>query len=158
MSWRQLRRFCLAMIVFIYSFIFKFYFILLYNTVLVLPYINMNPPRVYTCSHSWTNPPPPSPYHLSGSSQCTSPEHPVSCKESFLIWYYTCFNAILPYHPTLSGQKGERVSENHQGKRSSSASFSIACRLADSSWSLQVFSCLCCLPAKLLRGLLGIES
>ena len=31
---------------------FKFYFILLYNTVLVLPYINMNPPRVYTCSQS----------------------------------------------------------------------------------------------------------
>ena len=24
-------------------------------------------------------PPPPSPYHLSGSSQCTSPKHPVSC-------------------------------------------------------------------------------
>ena len=32
--------------------IFFFYFILLYNTVLVLPYINMNPPRVYTCSQS----------------------------------------------------------------------------------------------------------
>ena len=26
---------------------FYFYFILLYNTVLVLPYIDMNPPRVY---------------------------------------------------------------------------------------------------------------
>ena len=25
--------------------------------------------------------PPPSPYHLSGSSQCTSPKHPVSCIE-----------------------------------------------------------------------------
>ena len=22
--------------------------------------------------------------------------------DSFLIWYYTCFNAILPNHPTLS--------------------------------------------------------
>ena len=33
-------------------FFFKFYFILLYNTVLVLPYINMNLPRVYTCSQS----------------------------------------------------------------------------------------------------------
>ena len=32
---------------FIYSFIFYFYFILLYNTVLILPYIDMNPPRVY---------------------------------------------------------------------------------------------------------------
>ena len=28
------------------------FFFLLYNTVLVLPYINMNPPRVYTCSPS----------------------------------------------------------------------------------------------------------
>ena len=33
---------------------FFFYFILLYNTVLVLPYINMNPPRVYMCFQSWT--------------------------------------------------------------------------------------------------------
>ena len=88
---------------------FKFYFILLYNNVLVLPYINMNPPRVYMCSQSWTPLPPPSPYHPSGSSQRTSPKHPVSCilhqtwtGDLFLIWYYTCFNAILPNHPTLS--------------------------------------------------------
>jgi len=51
-------------------------------------------------------PPPPSPYHPSGSSQCTSPKHPVSCIEPGLvihfIWYYICFNAILPNHPTLS--------------------------------------------------------
>ena len=51
---------------------------LLYNIVLVLPYINMNPPQVYTCSPSWTRLSPPSPYHPSGSSQCTSPKHPVS--------------------------------------------------------------------------------
>ena len=113
MSWRQLRRFCLAMIVFIYSFIFKFYFILLYNTVLVLPYINMNPPRVYTCSHSWTNPPPPSPYHLSGSSQCTSPKHPVSCIEPGLAIRFTYdivhvsmpFSQIIPPSPSLTESK-----------------------------------------------------
>ena len=34
--------------------IFFFFFFLLYNIVFVLPYINMNPPRVYTCSPSWT--------------------------------------------------------------------------------------------------------
>ena len=50
---------------------------LLYNIALVLPYINMNPPQVYTCSPSWTLLPPPFPYHPSGSSQCTSPKHPV---------------------------------------------------------------------------------
>ena len=31
---------------------FYFYFILLYNTVLVLPYIDMNPPRVHMSSES----------------------------------------------------------------------------------------------------------
>ena len=62
-----------------------FIFVLLYNIVLVLPYINMNPPRVYTCSQSWTPLLPPSPYHPSGSSQCTSPKYPVSCIEPGLV-------------------------------------------------------------------------
>ena len=66
----------------------------------------MNLPQVYMYSPSWTLLPPPSPYHPSGSFQCTSPKHPVSCIEPGLvtrfIWYYTCFNAILPNHPTLS--------------------------------------------------------
>ena len=35
-----------------FLFNFNFYFILLYNTVLVLPYIDMNPPRVYMSSQS----------------------------------------------------------------------------------------------------------
>ena len=39
----------------------------------------MNLPRVYTCSQSWTPLPPPSPYHPSGSSQCTRSKYPVSC-------------------------------------------------------------------------------
>ena len=60
-------------------FLFKKIFFLLYNIVLVLPCINMNPPRVYTCSQSWTPLLSPSPYHPSGSSQCTSPKFPVSC-------------------------------------------------------------------------------
>ena len=45
-----------------------FNFILLYSTVLVLPYIDMNLPRVYMSSQSWAPLPPPTPYHLSGSS------------------------------------------------------------------------------------------
>ena len=45
-------------------FFFSVYLIiLLYNVVLVLPYIDMNPPWVYTCSPSWTPLPPPSPSH-----------------------------------------------------------------------------------------------
>ena len=45
----------------LFFFNFYFYFILLYNTVLVLLYIDMNPPRVYMRSQKWTSLPPPSP-------------------------------------------------------------------------------------------------
>ena len=38
-------------------------------------------PWVYTCSQSWTPLLSPSPYHTSGSSQCTSPKLPVSWME-----------------------------------------------------------------------------
>ena len=91
-------------------FIFLFYFLnihlfiliggeLLYNIVLVLPYINMNPPWVYTCSPSWTPLPPPSPYHPSGSSQCTSPKHPVSCIEPGLAirFLYDIIHVSMPF-------------------------------------------------------------
>ena len=63
-------------LLFFFNFIFKLYII-----VLVLPNIKMNPPQVYMCSPSWTLLPAPSPFHPSGSSQCTSPKHPVSCIE-----------------------------------------------------------------------------
>ena len=72
---------------FYFNFIFK-----LYNIVLVLPNIEMNPPQVYMCSPSWTLLLPPSPYHPSGSSQCTSPKHPVSCIEPFFNWWSECFS------------------------------------------------------------------
>ena len=76
--------------------------------VLVLPYINMNPPRVYTCSPSRTPLPPPSLYHPSGSSQCTSPEHHVSCIETGLAIHFTydiihvsmSFSQIIPPLPS----------------------------------------------------------
>ena len=69
--------FCFAFYLFIlFYFIFK-----LYNIVLVLPYIEMNLPQAYMCSPSRTLLLPPSPYHSSGSSQCTSPKHPASCIE-----------------------------------------------------------------------------
>ena len=64
----------------------KFYFIFkLYIIVLVLPNIKMNPPQVYMCSPSCTLLPPPSPYHPSGSSQCTSPKHKPH-QFLFLFW------------------------------------------------------------------------
>ena len=74
-------------------------FFLLYNTVLVLPYINMNLPRVYISSHSQTPLPPPSPYDPSGLSQCTSPKYPVSCIEPRLVirFLYDIINVSMPF-------------------------------------------------------------
>ena len=66
----------------------KLLLLFFYNIVLVLSYINMNPPRVYMCSQSWTPLPPPSPYHPSGSSQCTSPKLPGSCIEPGLAIHF----------------------------------------------------------------------
>ena len=106
----QIKRRCalVALILyFLFFLIFYYYFFLLYNIVLVLPYINMHPPRVYTCSPSWTPPP----TSLPIPSLWVIPVHQprASCimhrtwtGDSFHIWYYTCFNAILPNHPTLS--------------------------------------------------------
>ena len=73
-----------------------------------LPYINVNPSRVYMCSPSWTPLPPPSPSHPTGSSQDTSPEHPVSCIEPGLAIHFTYdnihvsmpFSQIIPPPPS----------------------------------------------------------
>ena len=52
----------------------------------------MNQPWMYMCSPSWTPLPPPSPSHPSGSSQCTSPEHSVSCIKPGLAIDFTYDN------------------------------------------------------------------
>ena len=93
-------------------FIYYYYF-LLYSIVLVLPYINMNPPQVYTCSQFLTLLPPSYPYHPSGSSQCTSPKHPVSCIESGLAIHFIydiihvsmTFSQIIPPSPSPTESK-----------------------------------------------------
>ena len=59
--------------------------------------------------------PPPSPYHPSGSSQCTSPKHPVSCIEPGLairflydiIHISMMFSQIIP--PLPSPTKSKRL-------------------------------------------------
>ena len=54
-----------------------------------------------------------SPYHLSGSSQCTSPKHPVSCVEPRLVIRFLHdiihvsmpFSQIIPPLPSPTGSK-----------------------------------------------------
>ena len=90
---------------FILLLFFKFYFIFkLYITVLVLPNIKMNPPQVYMCSPYWTLLPPPSPFHPSGSSQCTSPKHPVSCIEPGLAtpFIHDSLHVSMPFSQYFS--------------------------------------------------------
>ena len=57
--------------------------------------------------------PPPSPYHLSGSSQCTRPKHPVSCIEPRLAIHFLYdiihvsmpFSQIIPHSPSPTESK-----------------------------------------------------
>ena len=94
-------------------FLYLNFIFLLCNTVLVLPYIDMNPPQVYMSSQPWTPLPSPYPYHLSGSSQCTSPKHPVSCIEPRLAIHFLHdsihvsmpFSQIIPPSPSPTESK-----------------------------------------------------
>ena len=76
---------------------------------------NMNPPQVYTCSPSLILLPPPSRYHPSGSSQCTSPKHPVSCIEPGLATHfiYDIIHVSMPisqiFPPSPSPTESKRL-------------------------------------------------
>ena len=73
----------------------------------------MNTPRVYMCSQSSIPLPPPSPSYPSGPSQCTSPEHPVSCIVTGLVMHFTYanihvsmpFSHIIPPSPSPTESK-----------------------------------------------------
>ena len=64
-------------------------------------------------SQTWTPLPPPTPYHHSGSSLCTSPKHPVSCIEHRLAIHFLHdsihvsmpFSQIIPPSPSHSESK-----------------------------------------------------
>ena len=75
----------------------------------------MNLPQVYTCSPTLNPFPPPSPYHPSGSSQCTSPKHPVSCLEPGLAihFIYDIIHVSMPFFqiipPSPSSTESKRL-------------------------------------------------
>ena len=70
-------------------------FILLYNTVFVLPYINMNLPRVYTCSQSWTPLPPPSPTIPLGHPSAPAPS--ILYPASNLDWWFVSYMILYMF-------------------------------------------------------------
>ena len=86
---------------------------MLYNIVLVLPYIDMNQPWVYMCSPSQTPHLLSSPSHSAGLFQCTGFECPVSCIELGLVIYFTygnihvsmLFSRIIPPSPSPTESK-----------------------------------------------------
>ena len=67
----------------------------------------MNPPQVYMCSPSWTLFPPPSPFHPSGSSQCTSPKHPVSW--NFFLTYCHLVTICPLFTPQFTPMATEKL-------------------------------------------------
>ena len=74
----------------------------------------MNLPRVYRCSQSWTPRPSPFPHHLSGSSQCTSHKHPVSCiKPGLVIHFLYDIIHVSMYCPFLCLQFSSVQSISH---------------------------------------------
>ena len=100
--------------IFFYVFFFNLNFILFLNfTILVLPNIKINPPQVYMCSPSWTLLPPPSPYHPwvvpVHQPQASSIVLRTWTGNSFHIWYYTYFNAILPNPTSPSPTESKRL-------------------------------------------------
>ena len=55
--------------------------------------------------------PPPSPFHPSGSSQCTSPKLPVSCTEPGLAicFLYDIIHVLMPFSQIISPSLSHRV-------------------------------------------------
>ena len=73
-----------------FSFFFKFYFIFkLYNIVLVLPYIKMNPPQACMCSLSQTLLPPPP--HTIPPGRPSAPAPSIQHHASNLDWWLVSY-------------------------------------------------------------------
>jgi len=87
----------------------------LYNIVLVLPNIEMNPPQVYPRSPSWTLLPPHTIPLGDPSPKCTSPKHPVSCIEPGLAtrFIYDIIRISMPFShiipPSSSPTESKRL-------------------------------------------------
>ena len=70
-----------------------FYFILLYNTALVLPYIDMNPPRVYMSSQSWT----PLPPHIISLDHLRAPTPSILYPVLNIDWWFVSYLIVYMF-------------------------------------------------------------
>ena len=100
----------LLLLLFFVIYLFIFYFTILYWFCHTSTWIHHGCTRVPNPEHPL---PPPSTYHLSGSSQCTRPKHPVSCIEPGLAIHFTYdiihvsmpFSQIIPPLPSPTESK-----------------------------------------------------
>ena len=81
------------MLKFLKKFFFNFYFILLYNTVLVLPYIDMNPPWVYISSQSWT----PLTPHIISLDHPHAPAPSILYSVSNIDWHFISYMIVYMF-------------------------------------------------------------
>ena len=94
---------------FFLAFTFTFYFIFwLYDIVLVLPYINMTPPQVYTCSLSWTLLPP----HTITLGHPSAPAPSIQYRESNLDWRLVSY--MILYMFQCHSPKSSTLSLSHR--------------------------------------------
>ena len=89
---QELVSICLDLI-FYYFIIIFFYFITLYNTVLVLPYIDMNPPWVYTSSQSWI----PLPPHIISLDHPHAPAPSILYPVSNIHWHFVSYMIVYMF-------------------------------------------------------------
>ena len=80
-----------------FSFYYRYYFFTLQYCIGFATHQHESTMGVYV--FPILNPPPTSPYHPSGSSQCTSPKHPVSCIEPGLAirFLYDIIHVSMPF-------------------------------------------------------------
>ena len=74
---------------------FYFYFILLYNTVLVLPYVDMNPPRVYMSSQTCT--PSHLPPHIISLNHPRAPAPSMLYPASNIDWRFVTYMIVYMF-------------------------------------------------------------